>query len=247
MISPASLAGGSLEPQDLRLRAALADHAAVDVDVAGGLGVEGLLLRPHDRLEARVARLVDRITDADHRGQLDLDRVVAVLGLALTAQLAVVDVDLDHLGQRGHLQVVGDDRADRVALAVIGLLAEQHQIRALGLEHLGQRVAGGTDVRAAERGVGEVHGAVSSEGNRLVQGADGGVGAHRHRDDLLDRNRTALLDLHGGLDGVCVEGVQVLLAAAVQAHRVGVDALLNGGVRNLLDQDADLQLSSLLG
>ena len=241
MISPASLAGGGLSARTVGLGAGLADHAAVDADVAGRLGVERFFLRPHDRLQARVARLVDRVADADHGGQLDLDGVVAVLGLALAAQLAVVDVDLDHLGQRGHLQVVGDDGADRVALAVIGLLAEQDQVRALGLEHLGQRVAGGADVGARQGVVGEVHRAVGAERDRLVQSADGGVGAHRHGDDLLDRDRATLLDLHGGLEGVRIEGVEVFLAAAVQTHRVGVDALLNGGVRNLLDQDADLQ------
>src|SRR6185436_16743060 len=72
------------------------------------------------------------------------------------------------------------------------------------------------------------------------------VGAHRHRDNLLDRDRAALLDLHGGLDGVCVERVEVLLAAAVQAHRVWIDALLHCGVRYLLDQDADLQVEASL-
>jgi hypothetical protein len=129
--------------------------------------------------------------------QLDLDRVVAVLGLALAAQLAVGDVDLDHLGQRGHLQVVGDDSADRVALAVVGLLPEQDQVGALGLEHFCQRVAGGADVGAGQCVVGEVHRAVGAERDRLVQGADRRVRAHRHRDDLLDRDRATLLDLHG--------------------------------------------------
>ncbi len=148
MISPACFAGGGLRARTDVLEPPVADHAGFDADVAGCLGVEGLLLGAHDRLQARVAGLVDRVADADHGGQLDLDRVVAVLGLALAAQLAVGDVDLDHLGQRGHLQVVGDDGADRVALAVIGLLAEQDQVRALGLEHLGQRVAGGADVGA---------------------------------------------------------------------------------------------------
>ena len=38
-----------------------------------------------------------------------------------------------------------------------------------------------------------------------------------------------------------VERIEVLLTAAIQPHRVGVDALLDGGVRYLLDQDADLQ------
>src|ERR1700754_1578236 len=241
------LGGRRVQRQHAGLRAGLADLAGVDADVAGALRVERFLFRAHDRFEARVARLVDRVADADHGRQLDLDGVVAVLGLGLAAQLAVGDVDLDHLGQRGHLQVVGDDGADRVALAVIGLLAEQDQVRALGLEHLRQRVAGGADVGAVEGVVGQVHGAVGAEGDGLVQGADGGVGAHRHGDDLLDRDRPALLDLHGRLEGVGIERVEVFLAATVQSHRVGVDALLDCGVRYLLDQDADLQSSSLLG
>ena len=139
--------------------------------------------------------------------------------------------------------MVGDDGADRVALAVVGLLAEQDQVGALGLEHFGQRVAGGADVGARQSVVGEVHRAVGAERHRLVQRADRRVGAHRHRDDLLDRDRAALLDLHGGLDCVGIEGVEVFLAATVQPHRPGVDALLDGGVRYLLDQDADLQVS----
>src|SRR3712207_8181145 len=40
----------------------------------------------HDRLERRVARLVDRVADRDHGGQVDLDRVVAVLRPALAGQ-----------------------------------------------------------------------------------------------------------------------------------------------------------------
>ena len=223
------------------------DLTGVDPDVTGGLVVERLLFRAHDRFQRRVARLVDRVADADHGRQLDLDGVVAVLGLALAAELAVVDIDLDHLGQRGHLQVVGHDGADRVALTVVRLLAQQDQVGALGLEHLGQRVAGRADVGARQGVVGQLHRAVGAEGDGLVQGTDGGFGTHGHRDDLLDRDRATLLDLHGRLEGVRVEGVEVFLSAAVQSHRAGVDALLNGGVRYLLDQDADLQVKSLLG
>ncbi len=247
MISPASLAGGGFRARTCVFEPASPTLPAVDADVAGGLRVERLLFRAHDRFQARVARLVDRVADADHGRQLDLDGVVAVLGLALAAQLAVGDVDLDHLRQRGHLQVVGDDGADRVALAVIGLLAQQDQIRALRLKHLRQRVAGGADVGAGQRVVGEVDRAIGAERDRLVQGADRRVGAHRHRDDLLDRDRPTLLDLHSRLEGVRVEGVEVFLAAAIQTHRVRVDALLNRGVRDLLDQDADLQVEASLG
>ncbi len=220
--------------------------ASIDTsDVA--LGVELLLLRAHDRLQRRVARLVDRVSDADHGRKLDLDGVVAVLGLALEAQLAVGHVHLDHLRQRGHLQVVGDDGADRVALAVVRLLAEQHEIGALGLEHLGEGVARRRDVGARERVIGEVDRAVGAERHRLVERAHRALGAHRHGDDLVDLDLTALLELHRGLDGVRVERVQVLLAGAVEPLRALVDALLNGRIGDFLDQATDLQASSLLG
>ena len=136
--------------------------------------------------------------------------------------------------------MLGDDGADRVALAVVGLLAEQDEVGALALQRLGERVAGGGDVGARDGGVGEVHGAVGAERDGLVQRADGALGAHRDGDDLLDGHRAALFDLHRGLDGVGVIRVEVLLPAAVHAPRRWVDALLDGGVRNLLDQDAYL-------
>jgi hypothetical protein len=136
--------------------------------------------------------------------------------------------------------VVGDDRPDRVALAVVGLLAEQHQVGRLGLEHLGQRVAGAVDVGAGERFVGQVDRAVGAQRDGLGQRAGGAFGPHRDGDDLVDLDRAALLELHRRLDGVRVERVEVLLPAPVQPPRRWVDALLDGGVRDLFDQDADL-------
>src|SRR5947208_2855387 len=103
------------------------------------------------------------------------------------------------------------------------------------------------DFRLGERVVGEVHRAVSAERDSLVQSADGGARPHSHRYDLLDRDRATLLDLHRRLEGMRVEGVEIFLAATVQPHRVRIDALLNGGVRYLLDQDADLQDKASLG
>ena len=69
--------------------------------------------------------------------------------------------------------MVGHDGADRVALAVVGLLAEQDEVGALALERLGQRVAGGGDVGAGERVVGQVHRAVGAERDGLVERAHG--------------------------------------------------------------------------
>jgi hypothetical protein len=89
--------------------------------------------------------------------------------------------------------------------------------------------------------------AVGAERDRLVQRAHGAVGAHRHGDDLLDGDRAALFDLHRRLDGVRVIGVEVLLPAAVHAPRRGVELLLDGGVRDLLHQDAYLHSGNSLG
>src|SRR5881392_3605614 len=83
-------------------------------------------------------------------------------------QVIKMDVDhLDDLRQRGHPQVLGHDGADRVALAVVGLLAQEHEIGALALERLSQRVAGGGHVGAGQRGVGQVHRAIGAQRHRL--------------------------------------------------------------------------------
>ena len=103
-----------------------------------------------------------------------------------------------------------------VALAVVRLLAEQDQLGLLGLEQLRERVAGRVNVRALERGVAEVDGAVGAQGDGLVQRSNGAVRAHRHGDDLLDIGHAALANLHRGFDAVGVERAEVLLAGAVQ-------------------------------
>ena len=166
MISPACFSGGGLIARTCGLRAGLADLVGLDADVAGGLGVERLLLRAHDRLQRRVARLVDRVADRDHGREVDLDRVVAVLGLALARELAVGDVHLDHLGERRHLQVVGDDGADRVALAVVRLLAQQDQV-------------GLTPTRAASRGRSRLRRRRSPRARRRSDGPSGRRRARR--------------------------------------------------------------------
>ena len=119
MISPAAFFGGALKSPQTTFEPASPTLVGLEADVVDADGVQRLLLGAHDRLQRRVARLVDRVADGDDGGQRDLDRVVAVLGLALAAQLALGDVHLDDLRERGHLQVVGHDRADRVALAVV--------------------------------------------------------------------------------------------------------------------------------
>src|SRR5205823_6162278 len=74
---------------DLGLRAALADGAAVEAEVGERERLLRLLLRAHDPLQRRVARLVDRVRDGDDGRERRLDDVVAELRLPLAADGAV--------------------------------------------------------------------------------------------------------------------------------------------------------------
>jgi hypothetical protein len=79
-----------------------------------------------------------------------------------------------------------------------------------------------------------------------VQRTQGAVGPHGHGDDLVDLDLPTLLELHGSLDGMGVVRVEVLLPGPVQTPRRRVDPLLDGGVRDLLHQDANLHFRASL-
>ncbi len=142
--------------------------------------------------------------------------------------------------------MIGHDGADRVALAVVRLLAQQDQVGRLGLEHLREGVARRADVGALEGRVGEMDRAVGAERDGLVERANGALGAHRHGDDLIDIDHAAFADLHRSFDAMGVERVQVLLAGAVQTLGTRVDPLLDRRVWNLLDKTTDLQVGASL-
>ena len=139
MICPRGLRRRRLRGDPLRGGVLAADLLGLDADIAEALTASsGLLLGAHDRLQRRIARLVDRVADGDDRGQLDLRRCrTRTRPGARSAARLRLDVHLDHLRQRGHPQVLGHDGADRVALAVVGLLAEQHEVGALALRASG--------------------------------------------------------------------------------------------------------------
>ena len=138
--------------------------------------------------------------------------------------------------------MVGHDGTDRVALAVVGLLSQEDDIRVLGLENLGKGQTGGADIRADEGVVGKVDRTVSTERDSLLKGALGRTGAHRDGDYFVNCKFAAFFELHGSLNGVGIEGIEVVLAATIEPHGAGVDALLYRGVWYLFHQDADLQV-----
>ena len=184
-------------------------EAAMQIREGGGLEVEEIVAVTMGP-ESAVRALHKAVSlGADRSVQLTDDALagsdVAATGYALAKVVEKEQPDLVLLGQQS------DDGADRVALAVIGLLAEQDEVGLLLLQRLRERVAGGGDVGAGERLVAQVHRAVGAERDGLVEGARRALGAHRHRHDLLDRDRSALADLHRSLDHMRVIRVQVLL------------------------------------
>src|SRR5262249_60696149 len=100
--------GWRAEGEDRGAAAGLAGAPGVDADVRERLDLLGLLLRAHDPLEGRVARLVERVGDAEHRRQRGADLVVAELRLALGGGLAVGDLELGDLADDRHPQAVGN-------------------------------------------------------------------------------------------------------------------------------------------
>src|SRR5262245_29897362 len=103
---------------DLLTGARPADRTRVEPEVARGDGVDGLVLRRHDPLERRVARLDDPGGHAHDRGQRRLDDVVTVLGLALDGDLAVGDLDVLRERERRPAEQLGDLTRDRARVTV---------------------------------------------------------------------------------------------------------------------------------
>ena len=77
--------GGGVSASTVVREPASPTCAGLDAEVAERERVLRLLLRAHDPLQRRVARLVDRVRDGDDGRQRRGDHVVAELGLALAA------------------------------------------------------------------------------------------------------------------------------------------------------------------
>ena len=178
-------------------------------------------------------------------GSVRLEGEHAVVGLALAGDLAAVDRHLAQVRQLRQAQVLGDDRRNRAADAVGGLVAGDDQLGALdGAERAGQRPAGLDHVGAVQALVEQVHGLVGAHRQGLADRLGGALGAgcqHGHSAVaaflLLDQQRFfdgALVDLvEHGVGGLAVEG----------AIAVGQLAL-RPGVWDLFDQDHDVRHES---
>ena len=202
-----------------------------------------LLLRGHDALERRVARLVDLLDHADHRGQRGFDLEVPVLGDPADADRRAVDLDL--AGQRDlrHAEPFGQHRGHHAHPGVGGFRAADHQVEAGSGEDLGDGVGGGQGVRPGQPVVQQVHGLVRAHGQGLADGLGGLLRAHGQDRDLGVGARRALGlgDLQALLDGVLVELVDEPVHRRAVQRAVRVRELTFGpGIWHLLDQHDDV-------
>src|SRR6266540_2388214 len=211
------------ECEHLGLRAGFAELRSVDAEVRRADALLRLLLRAHDPLQRRIARLVDRVRHGDHRGQRRLDRVVAELRLPLHARLAVRDRQLRGLRHERHAQAVRNGGPEDGAVGVARLLAEQDHVGCLAFERLRKRETRRHEVRARGGGVADEHGAVGAHREPLAQRVESALGPQRHEHDLALAAR--LFHAQRLLDRVRVERVQRPLTGAVEPLGRGIEAL----------------------
>jgi hypothetical protein len=151
----------------------------VDAQIADRGRVEGLLLGLHDARQAGVAGLVEAQVGGEHGRQADLDGLHAAIHFALHGHVGAVDLHLVGEGGLGPAQVLGQELAHLVVVAVHGLLAEDDQIGALLLDQGGQDARHGVGVEVLLVGLDQDR-AISAHGEGGAQLLGGIVAADGH-------------------------------------------------------------------
>ena len=213
-----------------------------DADVRRAQRLLRLLLRAHDRLQRRVARVVDRVRDRDDRRERRLDHVVARLGLPLRTDAAAVEGQLRDL--RDERPSAAGRRRPRPSRS-----SRSRRPAGRGCTRSGasrSSAAASTfavsQMSAPTSVASEMSTARSAPRESALPSVRSAVsGPMQIDDDLAVRTGRSLLQPKGLLDRVCVERVQRALTGAVEPRRRGVDATRGGRIRHFLDADGDLQ------
>ncbi len=148
-----------------------------------------------------------------------------------------VDRQLGDLRDHRPPEPIGDGGPEHGAVAVAGLLPEQHEVGRLALERHGERVARRHEVRPGCGVVGDEDRPVGAHRERLAQRLERLLGPEGEHDDLA---ALRLLEPERLLDGVHVGGVQRALAASLEPAGRVVEPLHRGCIGNLLHADDDL-------
>ena len=171
----------------------------------------------------------------------------AVVGLALTGDLAVVDRQLAQVGQLRQAQVLGDDGRDRAADTVGGLVAGDDQVDALdGAQRAGQRPAGLDHVGAVQAVVLEVDGLVGAHRQRLADRLGGALGAGGQDGDraLVAVRSFSLISSASSTARSLISSSTASAASRSSVKSPSVQLALRPRVRDLFDQDHDVRHDS---
>ena len=207
--------GRGADGHDLLAGTRPADLVGTEAEVGDGHLVDRLVLRRHDPLERGVAGLDHTGGHAHDRGQRRLDLVVAGLGLALDADLAVADLDVLGERERRPAEQLGDLGGDGAGVAVGRLGGGEHEVDVAGaLDRLGEHLGRGQRVGAGERVVGDEDRLGRAHRERGAQARDLAVGRHRDQDDLTAARLVGELERH--LDAVGVGVVEDELARPLE-------------------------------
>ena len=219
--------------------------AGVHADVARRLRLHRLLLRAHDPLQRRVARLVDALDHRHDRGQRALHDRVAALLLAVDRDRRAVDVHLLGVRQAGQLQVLGHRLRNERRARVGRLGSHEHQVELHAAERLRQHLRRGHRVGAVQARVAHQDAAVGAERQRLADrvllGALGPHGQHR------DLAAVLLLQAERLFDRVFVDRVDDAVdRLAVEGKVLWIEDLVRGRIRHSLDAHDDVHESSTM-
>ena len=149
-------------------------------EVGGAHRREPVRVDGRTALGVDLAGIAQALGDGEHRRQLDLDHLGAVVVLQLEVQAGSQVLEAAHPAGEGTVEQLGQLRAHLAGLPVDRVPAEQDQIeRTGGPQRAGERPRRGQRVGPGERGVAEVQARVGAPGDRLAQDVFGAGGAQR--------------------------------------------------------------------
>ena len=155
---------------------------------------DGLLLRRHDALEVRVARLVGLVGDGEQHRQLGLEAQRGVVGFAHGTHRRGIGgkFDVRHLGQLGQAQAFGQLRGNQRGLGIGGGHAGDDEVEGAQVLHgRGEGQRGGPGVGPGQRVVAQVHALGGAHLQGLLHGVRRGLRAHAQGRDGVARRRPA--------------------------------------------------------
>ena len=218
----------------------------VETDVAGRPVPDRLLGRAHGLAHGGVAHRTELIGDCDHRRQVRLHRLGAVLQHPLDGDRAIGDPHGAGEGDGRNAQKLRDSGTDDAGIPVRRLASRENQVHvANGTNGLGKGASGSVAAALVEGRVAEQHRVVRTQGQRRLDDRAGALGPDGDHGNFGVRIRARrVADAQRRLHRLLVERADHRRQAGDRDHPLRLfvdaeDALRNLRVLNLLHADDD--------